>query len=252
MVKKGGVMPLPVIVFGAIKALAAAATWTTGEVVLVGTASAGLTGGTATGIVYRNEIKAYFRYLLGYPPENEVRPLPSVIKKIENTQVNLQQNVQNQKNVVELNQEQSKILRDNQVINEGLNSRLKEASIVIGTQEVEFKNIVDKITTLAATSSTSITDLKKIMEDFSNKSELDSLNGKTLALIEKLLLKIQSLENELSNSLDKNQFYEELLKDQETNKNQYLSIKVGKQSMFSSNHINEFEPSEINNPSLSK
>lgn len=90
------------------------------------------------------------------------------------------------------------------------------------------------------------------MEDFSNKSELDSLNGKTLALIEKLLLKIQSLENELSNSLDKNQFYEELLKDQETNKNQYLSIKVGKQSMFSSNHINEFEPSEINNPSLSK
>lgn len=62
---------------------------------------------------------------------------------------------------MELNQEQSKILRDNQVINEDLNSRLKEASIVIGTQEVEFKNIVDKITTLAATSSTSITDLKK-------------------------------------------------------------------------------------------
>ena len=173
-------MPLPVIVFGAIKTLAAAATWTTGEVVLVGTTSAGLTGGTVTGIVYRNEIKDYFRYLFGYPTENEVRPLPAVIQKIENTQVNLQQNVKNQKNVVELNKEQSEILRDNQVISEGLNSRLKEASILIGTQEIEFKNIVDQVTTLLCTSSISITDLKKIMEDFRNKSGLDSLNDKTL------------------------------------------------------------------------
>ena len=176
-------MPLPVIVFGAIKTLAAAATWTTGEVVLVGTTSAGLTGGTVTGIVYRNEIKDYFRYLFGYPTENEVRPLPAVIQKIENTQVNLQQNVKNQKNVVELNKEQSEILRDNQVISEDLNSRLKEASILIGTQEIEFKNIVDQVTTLLGTSSISITDLKKIMEDFRNKSGLDSLNDKTMNII---------------------------------------------------------------------
>jgi len=242
-------MPLPVVVFGAIKALAAAATWTTGEVVLVGTASAGVTG---TGVVYRHEIKAFFRYLFGYPAENEVRPLPAVIQKTENTKVNLQQSVKNQKNVVELNKEQSKILRDNQVINEDLNSRLKESSIVIGTQEVMFKNLAEQITTLVGTSSTSITDLKKIMEDFRNKSGLDSLNDKTLALIDKLLLKIQSLENELSNSLDKNQFYEELIKELETNKNQCLPIKIAKQSIFSSNHINESEPSEINNPSLSK
>ena len=245
-------MPLPVIVFGAIKTLAAAATWTTGEVVLVGTTSAGLTGGTVTGIVYRNEIKDYFRYLFGYPTENEVRPLPAVIQKIENTQVNLQQNVKNQKNVVELNKEQSEILRDNQVISEGLNSRLKEASILIGTQEIEFKNIVDQVTPLLGTSSVSITDLKKIMEDFRNKSGLDSLNDKTLTLIDTLLLKIQSLENELSNSLDKNQFFEELMKDFEANKNQCSQIKIGKQSMFPSNHINEFSQSAINNPSLSR
>ena len=247
-------MPLPVIVFGAIKTLAAAATWTTGEVVLVGTTSAGLTGGTVTGIVYRNEIKDYFRYLFGYPTENEVRPLPAVIQKIENTQVNLQQNVKNQKNVVELNKEQSEILRDNQVIRTVSwgQAQVEEASILIGTQEIEFKNIVDQVTPLLGTSSISITDLKKIMEDFRNKSGLDSLNDKTLALIDTLLLKIQSLENELSNSLDKNQFFEELMKDLEANKNQCSQIKIGKQSMFPSNHINEFSQSAINNPSLSR
>ena len=90
------------------------------------------------------------------------------------------------------------------------------------------------------------------MEDFRNKSGLDSLNDKTLALIDTLLLKIQSLENELSNSLDKNQFFEELMKDLEANKNQCSQIKIGKQSMFPSNHVNEFSQSAINNPSLSR
>ena len=51
---------------------------------------------------------------------------------------------------------------------------------------------------------------------------------------------------------DKNQFFEELMKDFEANKNQCSQIKIGKQSMFPSNHINEFSQSAINNPSLSR
>jgi len=244
-------MPLPVFVIGAIKAAAAAATWTTGEVVLVGTASAGATGGTITGIIYRNEIKSYVKYLFGYSIANEVRPLPAVIQNIENAKADLQQEVNNQSNVVKLNSEQSEIIRNNEAISEVINSRLQETSILISAQEAEFKNMVDKISIALDTSSSSITELTELHEEFRKKTGFDAANEKSLALIDTFLVKIQSLTDELSISLEKNQFYEEVLKSIKEEKEHCVQSKVANLSIFSSENMNGIAQYQINNPSLS-
>ncbi len=188
-------MPLPVIVFGAIKALAAVATWTTGEVVAAGAASAAGGGLLTWGIIH------FIRRDLNDSPLNQKN------KQIELAQADLKKDLDSQKKLAESNRLEKEFIQKKQQESDSTILLIQETSGLVDRQAQEFQNLISEINEALNSPKSSINELQKLLIDFREKSGISESGKQYFDLISKLTSKIKSLEENLCYMKEENQFY---------------------------------------------